>query len=421
GFSAGGVNDTTIAFDGNTPYVAYMDYASGNKVTVMKFDGNSWQNVGSAGFSAGQSNYISLALDGDTPYVAYMDYGDKATVMKFDGTSWVNVGSAGFSAGQAAFISLKLDGDTPYVAYSDSGNGYKATVMKFDGTSWVNVGSAGFSPNTANYTSMAFNDNTPYVAYSDAGSNYKATVMKFDGTSWQTVGSAGFSVDIAGYTALTFNNGTPYVAYQDGASSGKATVMGLYTNQKTALGATSTSPVTLSTPIGTNITNLTTTASSTKDAGYTYPLDLVDFSATVPGGSTNQVTLTFQTDLKPSDVTARKYNSTTKKYADIPGATITETTVNSKHALQLAYDITDGGALDQDGIVNSVIVDPVGLATVASTNGGNPNQTTPKTPDTGYGAPQQSNLVVTVLVIGAISVIGAGLALIFKSKHNLSK
>ena len=31
--------------------------------------------------------------------------------------------------------------------------------------------------------------------------------------------------------------------------------------------------------------------------------------------------------------------------------------------IKLTYDITDGGVLDQDGLVNGTIIDPVGLAT----------------------------------------------------------
>ncbi|MEJ0073320.1 MAG: hypothetical protein WDN27_04555 [Candidatus Saccharibacteria bacterium] len=61
-----------------------------------------WQVVGSTGLSVGTANYDSLAFNGDTPYVAFQDLGNssKATVEKFDGTNWVPVGTAGFSAGR---------------------------------------------------------------------------------------------------------------------------------------------------------------------------------------------------------------------------------------------------------------------------------------------------------------------------------
>ena len=228
GFSAGEASNTSLVFNGSTPYVAYRDWGNSSKVTVMKFNGTTWENVGTPGFSAGQASYTSLAFDlNDIPYVAFQDYANsyKTTVMKFNGTTWENVGSAGFSAGIAYNTSLAFNGSTPYVAYMDDGNSYKATVMKFNGTAWENVGTPGFSAGQADYTSLAFNGSTPYVAYRDGGNSNKATVMKFNGTAWENVGTPGFSAGQADKTSLAFNGSTPYVAYGDNGNSNKATVM----------------------------------------------------------------------------------------------------------------------------------------------------------------------------------------------------
>jgi hypothetical protein len=230
GFSAGGVEYTSLAIYNGTPYVAYSDGANSNKATVMKFNGSSWEVVGSAGFSAGETHSNSLALDASgTPYVAYSDQGNswKTTVMKFNGSSWVNVGSAGFSAGEVFYTRLALDASgTPYVLYNDGGYSGKATVMKFNGSSWVNVGSAGFSAGEAYQPSLAIYDGTPYAAYTDYGNDAKATVMKFNGSNWVNVGSAGFSAHMVYYISLALDaSGTPYVAYEDYINYYKATVM----------------------------------------------------------------------------------------------------------------------------------------------------------------------------------------------------
>jgi len=102
--------------------------------------------------------------------------------MKFDGNSWINVGTAGFSSYEVIFTSLAFNPiGQPYVAYSDYGNNNKATVMKFDGINWITVGNSGFSAGIAQWTSLAFNPSgRPYVAYSDIANFGKATAMYFN-------------------------------------------------------------------------------------------------------------------------------------------------------------------------------------------------------------------------------------------------
>jgi hypothetical protein len=151
----------------------------------MKFDGNSWVNVGNAGLPYGLVYGTSLAFSpSGEPYVAFLDALNyqKATVMKYDGTNWVYVGNAGFSEGEADFTSLAFSpSGQPYVAYTDGGNGGKASVMKYDGTNWGYFGNAGFSEGAAVYFSLAFSPSgNPYVSYADVANYQKATVMKYD-------------------------------------------------------------------------------------------------------------------------------------------------------------------------------------------------------------------------------------------------
>jgi hypothetical protein len=138
----------------------------------MKYTGNGgsgWEAVGSAGFSTGEAYYTSIAIDRiDTPYVVYRDSGS-ITVMKFNGNDWENLGSARFAA-EASTPSIAIDNSgTPYVVYPDISNGYKPTVMKYTGkgsTGWENVDSEGLSVATVRYPSIAIDSHgIPYVGF----------------------------------------------------------------------------------------------------------------------------------------------------------------------------------------------------------------------------------------------------------------
>ncbi|MCI5183872.1 MAG: hypothetical protein D3921_15365 [Candidatus Electrothrix sp. AW1] len=109
----------------------------------MRFNGTSWEQVGGAGFSSGSVYYnpIQLALDSsDRPYVAF-SYRDstnnsyKVGVMRFNGTSWEQVGTAVFSSNSVYNLSLALDSrGTPYVAFrywDNTNNSSKIGVMRF--------------------------------------------------------------------------------------------------------------------------------------------------------------------------------------------------------------------------------------------------------------------------------------------------
>lgn len=92
----GGKLIADIAFDrqGN-PYVAYLDASLGNRVTVMKFENNSWSVVEYAGISAANvAEIMWLQISSDRNDNIYVNYiirpntnsflGDKVIVMKYD-------------------------------------------------------------------------------------------------------------------------------------------------------------------------------------------------------------------------------------------------------------------------------------------------------------------------------------------------
>lgn len=112
------------------------------------------------------------------------------------------------------------------------------------------------------------------------------------------------------------------------------------------------------------------------------------------------------TDLKPNEVTSMKYINGT--YSPIANATIEQSMLEGKPALKLTYQLSDGGALDEDGIVNGEIVDPVGLAA--------------KTTETNVLAPNTGSKRVDngLPLFGIIAtVLLAGVALIKKHKTSI--
>ena len=130
-----------------------------------------------------------------------------------------------------------------------------------------------------------------------------------------------------------------------------------------------------------------------------YPLGLVGFTLdSIENGATINIELFFETNLSAEEVTPRKYISNT--FSDLPGATVIPATFDGKSGLRLNYSVTDGGDLDQDGVANGAIVDPVGLAVKSSSQLAN----------TGVAA---AGLVVT----GVLLVISAAWTYVDYKRH----
>ncbi|MEO9872706.1 MBG domain-containing protein [Ekhidna sp.] len=237
-FSPGQVRNPRIAIDSqNTLYVAFGDDTNGSKAMVMKFDGSDWVTVGIAGFSGAEALDIDIAINSsDVPYVAFRDEDEgsdgKTTIMRFNGTAWEPVGNTGFSSSTAQSQSLKFDSnDVPYVAHIDSDvdNGIfsSVSVMTLNGTTWENVGVPLFSNQSSGQVNLALDsDDVPYVAFRDGGTSNKTTVMKYDGSAWAVVGLAGISVGNTFSISISLDSyDVPHVAFSDGGNSGMASVM----------------------------------------------------------------------------------------------------------------------------------------------------------------------------------------------------
>ena len=103
----------------------------------------------------------------------------------------------------------------------------------------------------------------------------------------------------------------------------------------------------------------------TQDPAYQYPVGFVSFTLTGCGPAAN-INAHFTGTFDPAKVAIRKYNSVSHAYTTLTaansGLVVSTETLNNLPGIRVAYRIADGGPLDQDGVVNGQIVDPVGVA-----------------------------------------------------------
>lgn len=79
-------------------------------------------------------------------------------------------------------------------------------------------------------------------------------------------------------------------------------------------------------------------------------------------GATVPVTIIYDKLYDTSKSVLRHYNVATSTYSPVPGAVFGTRTVGGSVRTIVTYNITDGGALDTDGVANGIIKDPVGFA-----------------------------------------------------------
>lgn len=204
-----------FAFDGETPYVCYSGYSDNKKLTVKKFNGNSWELAGNSMFSGSVTEVVDIAVSKSVPYVVYSNSNDshKAYVHRLNGTAWEIVGSGPVSSGYASECDIELINDVPYLLYRQS---YVYYVVRFNGTSWQNVG----SPLSTSFSSadarLIADNGVAYVSFIDGKSNTQLLVKKFNGTDWEIVGSDYVSSGSADNPSLAVRNNSYAVTYTSG-------------------------------------------------------------------------------------------------------------------------------------------------------------------------------------------------------------
>ena len=361
-----GPNGLAFSKDYSKLYVADM---SNRRVQIFNTSDNSFAGkFGTYGSGDGQFNYpkaLALSTDGTKLYVA--DYGDsRVEIFNTGDNSYVGqFGSFGSGDGQLdtpVGMVASPDGSKLYV--QDFGN-HRVDIFNTSDNSFAGkFGSQGSGDGQFNGTTydLTISPDGRKLYVADSGSNqvqiFNTSDNSFAG-KFGTGGSGDGQIDFPLSVAVSPDGSKVYVGDQN---NNRIDVFN-YPNFVQLSGVGYAFPVPINTPANTELTCTSRQEESglvEADSGYDYPLGLVNFCFTTPTVN-NQVSLLFVTDLKPGQVSARKYDPTAKAYASVPGAIFTETTYNTHHALLLTYTITDNSPLDLDPAVGS-ITDPVGLA-----------------------------------------------------------
>ena len=111
-------------------------------------------------------------------------------------------------------------------------------------------------------------------------------------------------------------------------------------------------------------------------------------------GATVPVTIIYDKQYTTTGAALRYYNPTTKAYSTVSGAVFGSVVVGGITKTTVTYNLTDGGAWDNDGVSNGVIVDPVAMVGVAA-------------PNTGSGAPVdkwQEVVAITLIMAGFVGL-----------------
>ncbi|UKS24790.1 Ig-like domain-containing protein [Paenibacillus sp. HWE-109] len=225
------ISGSTIASYNGSLYTAYIQKENNTpRVKVKKFNGTTWEPVGSEYISDDTHSHIyavKMSISKGNIYVAYTaktNQMDKLYVKMYDGSSWSLAGNTSFQIGTVMnMFSLYADDGVPYISISSG----KVTVMKLEEGTWKMLGNAQLGEQTQANDLYVY-QGIPYVVYQDI--NPKSIVVeKLNGNTWERVGgryaqvqlpsSNPFFIDFVQNPKIYIEDGTPYVAYNHQNSS----------------------------------------------------------------------------------------------------------------------------------------------------------------------------------------------------------
>lgn len=161
------------------------------------------------------------------------------------------------------------------------------------------------------------------------------------------------------------------------------------------------------------------------DEGFTYPAGLIEYTAQCVTGANVLVEAYFY-GAPDTDLVARKFDPATGRYTSIDDAELTRMTIGGVPVVKAAYQVADGGPLDSDGVVNGIIVDPVGLAqadktpAAVATTRAPQSSAAPALADTGVAGTQHAFVAGSAAILAGLILLLTARRRSYRSEHGPS-
>ena len=206
--ATGETKDFSVEYEEATGvfFIAFLQRSGGGdfQVRVQRFDANGFQEVGNPGalFTAPggtfSANDLKMALGADgLPIIAFADatIGGRITVARFDGSTWNVVGTRGVSDRVSSDADIAFRDGRLYIGYIDQEPSRPTPQARyFDGSRWVEACEGASSLGVGYWGTLAATENNLYLGFVNLANeranvvsvpievNVQAGIATFDGT-----------------------------------------------------------------------------------------------------------------------------------------------------------------------------------------------------------------------------------------------
>lgn len=163
-------------------YAAFLESMAGNEsfgqVSVKRWDGAAWQQVGTKISPASRTSQVAVAACGGEVYLSYLNQTNQPVYCKLENGSWKQI--AQHTVTNPKYTQFVVDGSNIYAAYEDNGR-WKIYNLKNNSLVDSQLTAQDFS-----HPAMVMSNGSFYMIYSDfAGGATK--IQKYSGGTWSTV------------------------------------------------------------------------------------------------------------------------------------------------------------------------------------------------------------------------------------------